>query len=97
MVGEYDPVTPPQFAQEAAETLSNSSIAVLPRGGHSPSGSSPCLVNIATRFLANPAQPPDRSCLAAEGPIPFFVPQDNLIPDGRRASGVARNPARFTQ
>lgn len=72
--GALDPITPPQNAIETASTLSNSRIVTLPRGGHSPSATNPCLLNIVAAFINAPNQPVDTSCAAAP-PAPFVVPQ----------------------
>jgi pimeloyl-ACP methyl ester carboxylesterase len=72
--GTYDPITPPQFATSAAETLSRSQVVMYPRGGHSPSPSSACLGNMIAMFYDNPAMRPDESCIARETPLPFITP-----------------------
>ncbi len=72
--GTLDPVTPPQFATLAAETLSRSQVVIYPRGGHTPSGSSPCLGSMIGAYYNNPAVRPDDSCIAQEAPRPFIIP-----------------------
>lgn len=73
--GEFDPITPPQNAAIAAETLPNSFTVIYPRGGHTPSASSPCLAGAVAAFLDAPNQRPDTSCLAREAPLPFVTPR----------------------
>lgn len=71
--GELDPITPPEQAYAAAATLSRSTVVVYPRGGHGPSGSSPCLLNAVAAFIETPTVAPDTECVADEGPFPFAV------------------------
>jgi hypothetical protein len=71
--GTNDPITPRNYADTVASTLSNSFVVSYPRGGHTPSVSSPCLSVAVAAFIANPAQRPDTSCVAAET-RPFLVP-----------------------
>ncbi|MBL8157912.1 MAG: alpha/beta hydrolase, partial [Anaerolineae bacterium] len=40
--GEYDPITPPSYAEQAAETLSNSTVLSFPGVGHGAVFSSEC-------------------------------------------------------
>jgi pimeloyl-ACP methyl ester carboxylesterase len=61
--GEYDPVTPPNWAEIAAETLSNSYLFIIPAGGHGVINMSECTVSIAAQFLNDPMTEPDGSCI----------------------------------
>jgi pimeloyl-ACP methyl ester carboxylesterase len=72
--GTNDPITPPNYAASAAETLSRSTTVLYPRGGHTPSAISPCLARIVAAFHNDPNQRPDSSCVAAEAPLPFVTP-----------------------
>jgi pimeloyl-ACP methyl ester carboxylesterase len=71
--GEFDPITPPSGAYEAAQTLSQATELVVPRGGHTPSVLSPCARATIVRFLDEPQRPPDASCLAQEAAQPFLI------------------------
>jgi pimeloyl-ACP methyl ester carboxylesterase len=62
--GEYDPITPPEYAEMAHQTLSNSYNYVFPGMGHGTSFDSPCAADILLQFVDNPAQAPDASCIA---------------------------------
>lgn len=73
LVGEYDPVTPPAWAQLAAQTLPNSTYVEWPRGGHSIIDAGSCATEIANRFLADPKTVVDISCVA-EAQLPFELP-----------------------
>jgi pimeloyl-ACP methyl ester carboxylesterase len=77
IAGTYDPITPPQYAHQAAATLANSTVVEYPRGGHGPSIGSPCLTGMIGEFLNNPAARPNSACIAQEASQPFVVPQGN--------------------
>ncbi|MBI1278672.1 MAG: alpha/beta fold hydrolase [Anaerolineaceae bacterium] len=62
--GEYDPITPPQYGQETAATLSNSYFFEFPGAGHGVIPSSECALSIAQAFLKDPNTKPDSACIA---------------------------------
>jgi pimeloyl-ACP methyl ester carboxylesterase len=62
--GEFDPITPLEWAQMAAETLSNHYLYVMPGRGHGIMRSDPCGLEIGLQFLDNPSSEPDSSCIA---------------------------------
>jgi len=63
IAGLFDTITPPSWAHEVAESLSNSSVFEIPGYGHSPTFSGPCPSMIALQFLSDPTAPPDASCI----------------------------------
>ncbi|NJP04688.1 MAG: alpha/beta fold hydrolase [Chloroflexaceae bacterium] len=63
LVGSYDPVTPPEWAQLAAEGLTNHQYYEFPGFGHSVSVSHDCPASIALQFLDDPTAEPDAGCL----------------------------------
>ena len=74
LAGSYDTLTNSLWAEQAAETLSRSTLAVFPRLGHGISYEHTCPQNIMRDFLDKPAQTPDLSCidsLAAD--YPYFT------------------------
>ena len=75
--GFYDPITPPYFAQAAADFLPNDSQAVDPTGSHGVAFGDPCMDSIIRQFLDAPDQEPDTACLADIAPQEF-APQDAL-------------------
>jgi pimeloyl-ACP methyl ester carboxylesterase len=77
MSGRFDPITPPEFAEEAAKTLSNSTHIVDPWASHSIAFNDDCVNGIMDRFLANPELPVDAACLENKQPAEF-VPADAL-------------------
>jgi hypothetical protein len=72
--GEFDPVTPPAWAEDAARTLSKSFYFNVPRAGHGSTISEDCPRSILLAFLDNPAQQPDTTCLAPLKAGKFDVP-----------------------
>ena len=72
LVGEFDPVTPREYAEMAASTLSNAQIIEFPGVGHAvvPSGNCPFVSTL--RFLRDPTLPLPTDCVQQEyGPIVF--------------------------
>lgn len=72
--GEFDPVTPPEFASEVAENLANSYFYTLPSTGHSVNVASGCARSISTAFIEDPTTEPDTSCIDEIAPIAFTLP-----------------------
>lgn len=72
--GEFDPVTPSEYAARVAEGLSNSYSYVIPAIGHSANVSSECARAISASFISDPASQPDDSCFDALEPIQFVLP-----------------------
>lgn len=71
--GEVDPVTPPRYAEEVAEKLSNSRHLVGPGMGHGLIGRG-CVSNLVTDFvIAGSAADLDATCVQQLAPPPFFA------------------------
>lgn len=70
--GAQDPVTPPVWAELAAQTLTNATHAVAAAGGHTIS-SHTCANEIATQFIISPSAEVDTSCLAETKVLPFLL------------------------
>ena len=63
VVGEYDPITPPEYGLQAALTLSNSFLVVVPGLGHDPiTTGGDCAMSVAVAFLDDPEHEPDLGC-----------------------------------
>lgn len=71
--GEYDPITPPSFADAVEPGLTNSQNVVHPNQGHAVT-SDECGLAIALGFFADPASEVDTSCLADSATPPFVAP-----------------------
>lgn len=63
LTGDYDPITPPLLAQEAAQYLSHSYYFEFVGQSHNVVGSSSCGIELVTAFLNQPDMAPDDSCL----------------------------------
>lgn len=73
MSGERDPVTPPQYAAQAAETFPNSVNLVARGQAHSVMGNV-CLREITTAFIeSGTVEDLDTSCVENIKPAPFFT------------------------
>lgn len=64
--GEFDPITPPPFADEAAHTLTNAFVLTFPAGGHGAAVTGECQDSVILAFLDNPGVEPDTRCIAAQ-------------------------------
>jgi pimeloyl-ACP methyl ester carboxylesterase len=62
--GEYDPVTPPRWAEHAKNNLSNAHLKVWPAIGHAVTAGSSCAVRVAGQFFDEPERSPfDLYCM----------------------------------
>ncbi|RUO33534.1 alpha/beta hydrolase [Aliidiomarina sanyensis] len=68
--GEQDPVTPPEWAELAAETLPNSRHIVAEHGGHT-IVSHTCANRLVAQFLDRPGAELDASCIDRTRLLPF--------------------------
>jgi pimeloyl-ACP methyl ester carboxylesterase len=74
LAGEEDFVTPPAYAEAAAERLRNATLLRLPGRGHD--DFDPCVGEILQDFvIAGSAQGLDSACLARDAYPPFSVPE----------------------
>ena len=62
MSGEYDPVTPPMYGRQVAESLKNSVVIEFPGLGHFVFADRRCPRVIVADFLDDPDTPPDATC-----------------------------------
>jgi pimeloyl-ACP methyl ester carboxylesterase len=74
LAGEYDPRTPPAYADIASRTLRHSHWWTFPGMGHFVQRQSPCAHSIMIDFLADPARAPDAGCVATLGPPSWVIP-----------------------
>lgn len=75
VAGEFDPITPPDYAKVARETLPNSYYFTFPGEGHGVIDGHPCTTSVFNDFLTDPYTEPDASCRSEMG-IDFFVHPD---------------------
>jgi pimeloyl-ACP methyl ester carboxylesterase len=78
LAGAYDPITPPEWGQAAAEGLDNGYYYEFPSAGHNVNVDNDCVQEILTAFLKDPTTEPDSSCVAGV-PVPGFVQEHDLI------------------
>ncbi len=62
LVGEYDPVTPPSYAHQAAENLANAQVIEFPGLGHFVFAEGRCPQDIVDGFLDDPEAQIDNPC-----------------------------------
>jgi len=70
-VGEYDPITPPAWAERAASSLSSSYYYEFPGVGHSAFYGSDCAQTIIFAFIQDPTTASDSSCIDEIAPPQF--------------------------
>ncbi|MFC4253662.1 alpha/beta hydrolase [Sinimarinibacterium flocculans] len=78
--GEFDPVTPPRYGDEIAQTLSSSRRIVAPGQGHivMPRG---CLPRLVSEFIDTAdAAGLDPGCVDSLGTMPFFLDYNGFAP-----------------
>ncbi len=86
--GDLDPVTPPQWAAQAAKRLPHAFSIEFRGVGHGVLAAQACASRTVARFLADPTKAPTDDCLLAMGPPHFRKRLDasGPIDGGRRAS-----------
>ena len=63
LAGEFDPVTPPEWAELAARSLNRSEVLIFPAIGHGVLDSHLCAAEVVRAFYADPMQPRPPACL----------------------------------
>lgn len=72
--GEFDPITPPEWAKQATDTLSRAQAFEFPAVGHGVLGSTSCADGLVSAFLARPLEQLDARCIGnLPGPV-FALP-----------------------
>ena len=73
--GQFDPITPPAWAQETAARISGSHYFELPGAGHGASLTETCPREMLLAFLDDPSKAPDAACVASQmAQFAFFTP-----------------------
>lgn len=80
--GAFDPITPPPFAQAAAETISPSYLFVFSAYAHGALTSGNCPDRILAEFVRNPERPPDGECIRSVERVRFVTPDDYVFSPG---------------
>lgn len=69
--GNFDPITPPEYAELVNTMLENSYNFVLPYVGHGVLRSDNCAVTMALEFIDAPNSEPDSECISGTQPLIF--------------------------
>jgi pimeloyl-ACP methyl ester carboxylesterase len=80
LAGQFDPITPPSFAEEAARTLANGYLVTSPVASHGVAFSDGCTDRILQNFLDEPLVEPDASCMAQYNLDGFVSPNSRVVP-----------------
>ena len=83
--GDYDPITPPVYAEQLQRTLPNGRHVVFRLGSHGQAMTTPCASEVIDRFIENPAENPESPCAAA-GDNRFLTEKDIVQIAGLRKS-----------
>lgn len=72
--GKHDPVTPTEWGDLAAATLSNSYVFTFDGAGHGVAvAGERCALSLVRAFVKNPALRPDEKCMTTAKPLKFLV------------------------
>ncbi len=77
--GYFDPVTPPEYADQLDNTLSSVYSYTFPANGHGALLGDECAANIVNDFLNDPSQAPDASCIEETSQLTFFTPSNTIM------------------
>lgn len=81
--GDFDPITPPPFGQEAANTIRPSYVLEFPAYGHGALTSGNCADEIVAEFVRQPERAPDTRCIARDASqVAFITPADYMLEAG---------------
>jgi pimeloyl-ACP methyl ester carboxylesterase len=69
--GRYDPITPPEWAEDTAQTLSVHYFYEFPNMAHGVMRSDPCALQMGLAFLNDPLHAPESSCMEEQEGIQF--------------------------
>lgn len=81
--GDYDPITPPSYAEAAMVSLPNASLVVVPGEGHGAIPNHECTRDLVARFLADPDKTLDTQCVER-------IPEPRFVTDVHMTPGVSR-------
>ncbi len=80
LAGQYDPVTPPRYAEDVAKGLSNARVLVLKGQAHNVMAAG-CTPQLIQRFVEQPdPKTLDASCLERLRPTPIFIDFNGATP-----------------
>jgi pimeloyl-ACP methyl ester carboxylesterase len=73
LAGRFDPITPPAWGRQVADSLDDAVYVEFPRSGHAP-GTDPCGGEVVAVFLDRPGEDPAPPCRDALGPPAWVLP-----------------------
>jgi hypothetical protein len=71
LTGRFDPITPPEWGAETAQTLPRSYVVEFPNSGHWQVRYGRCPLGIMLTFVEDPLNAPDESCINGLGGVSF--------------------------
>lgn len=74
--GDFDPITPPPYAEIVEKTLSNHYNFVFPNGSHGQLSSNPCAEAVMQDFFSDPTKRPNPDCLGRLALKPYYTKSD---------------------
>ncbi|MEM9517885.1 MAG: alpha/beta hydrolase [Actinomycetota bacterium] len=72
--GEFDPITPPVYAERAAQTLDRATVVTQAGRGHGIWIGDECIASIVQAFVADPERQLDTGCAAVGRPVDWARP-----------------------
>jgi hypothetical protein len=73
--GQYDPITPPRYAEQVSGTLTNDTYFEFRATGHGAAyGRTDCAVPLIAGFIDDPSAAPDGACVAAVPAVTWELP-----------------------
>lgn len=89
LAGNYDPITPPAWGEQAAATLPNATVVTFPYESHVLSFEDACARSLVEAFVNDPAAPLD-DCSGDDAALDFLLPDEITATAGfyRLDSGV---------
>jgi pimeloyl-ACP methyl ester carboxylesterase len=75
LAGDFDPITPPAWAESAARTLSRSTVSRSAASDTASSGTSGCADGLVSAFLLTPTTPPSARCTETLPGVTFLPVQ----------------------
>jgi pimeloyl-ACP methyl ester carboxylesterase len=79
LAGQFDPITPPSYAAEAARTLSNGYLVTSPVASHGVAFSNGCTDRIMQDFLDDPTVAPTTDCIVQYSVDGFVAPDSRVV------------------
>ena len=76
IAGQFDGITPPEYARQVAEGLSSGFLIEVPGAGHDGETQSDCAATIISAFIDEPTAAPDDACIDDLPGLEFDLPSE---------------------